>query len=56
MGHPLRSNLTLLFYLAYLFFLDSSNGSYGYISDKKASKSVRIKATDHFLKSSGVVK
>ena len=47
MGHPLESNLTLFFSF---FFLTSFNkGSFSYISDKKLV-SIRIKATNYFLK------
>ena len=48
MDHPLGSNPTLFFF--FLFFLISFNkGSFSYISDKKLV-SIRMKATDYFLK------
>ena len=55
MDHPLGSNPTLFF--SFLFFLISFNeGSFSYISDKKLHVvSIRMKATDYFLKSSEVV-
>ena len=45
MGHPLGSNLTLLF----LSFTSFNKGSFSYISDKKPV-SISIKETDYFLK------
>ena len=45
MGHPLGSNLNLLF----LSFTSLNKGSFSYISDKKPG-SISIKETDYFLK------
>ena len=55
MGHPVGSNLTLLFYLVYFFLTSFNKVPFSYISDKKLV-SIRIKAMDYFLKSSGVFK
>ena len=51
MGHPLGSNLTLLF----LFFTSFNKGSFSYISDKKPV-SISIRERTSFLNSSEVEK